>query len=190
MIIHFHTHCSEEQGPIEDLLTAMDEQGVDMAVVSAVVGPGGDNGLTVHDSVGRVVRANPSRLVGFACVVPGTPDAADFLRHQGWFGAWVRTLVSPHAVGKRTAELLTMTPEEARAPSLCIHTQISQSGFKVRAVHEYHGDAPVGILERKRRPVGACSKSARLSRRVLDVLLMRLSVDQIGSLDEPPCFRL
>ena len=81
MIIDFHTHYSEEQGPIEDLVSAMDAEGVDMAVVSAVVGPGGDNGRAANDAVGEAVRAHPSRLVAFACIVPGTSDAVDRLEH-------------------------------------------------------------------------------------------------------------
>lgn len=79
MIIDFHTHYSEGQGPIEDLIAAMDEEGVDMAVVSAVVPPGGDNGESANACVHEAVKAHPSRLVGFGCVVPYLPKAAEML---------------------------------------------------------------------------------------------------------------
>ena len=81
MIIDFHTHYSEGQGPIEGMLAAMDEQGVGMAVVSAVVTPGGDNGLAANDFVYRAVQAFSSRLAGLACVVPYASDAAELLGH-------------------------------------------------------------------------------------------------------------
>jgi len=81
MIIDFHTHYHEGQGPIEDLITAMDAQGVDMAVVSAVVTPGGGNGQAANAFVYEAVNSYPSRLAGLACVVPYLSDAAEMLEH-------------------------------------------------------------------------------------------------------------
>jgi predicted TIM-barrel fold metal-dependent hydrolase len=81
MIIDFHTHYHEGQGPIDNLLVAMDEQGVDMAVVSAVVTPGGDNGHAANALVHKAVQAFPSRLVGLGCIVPYLPDAPEMLEY-------------------------------------------------------------------------------------------------------------
>lgn len=82
MIIDFHTHYHEGQGTIEDMMVAMDGQGVEMAVVTAVVTPGGDNGRAANALVREAVRAHPSRLVGLACVVPYAADAVELLtRH-------------------------------------------------------------------------------------------------------------
>lgn len=90
MIIDFHTHFHDGQGPIEDLIAAMETQGVDMAVVSAVVGPGGDNGKAANDFVRETVQTYPSRLTGFACVVPYLDNAVETLEHyvkeQGFQG--------------------------------------------------------------------------------------------------------
>jgi len=81
MIIDFHTHYSEGQGPISPLLEAMDTNGVDMAVLSAVVAPGGDNGRAANALIHQTVRENPTRLVGLAGVVPYHTDAALLLEH-------------------------------------------------------------------------------------------------------------
>lgn len=59
----------------------MDVQGIDMAAVSAVVPPGGDNGEAANKLVHRTVQAHPSRLVGLACVVPYLADAAEQLAY-------------------------------------------------------------------------------------------------------------
>lgn len=80
MVIDFHTHFHEGQGDIGTLLRAMDEQGVDIAAVCAVIRPDGDvdagNAL-----VRKQVDAHPDRLVGLACVVPYHPRAPQQLRH-------------------------------------------------------------------------------------------------------------
>ncbi len=81
MIIDFHTHFGEGQGPIENLVAGMDEQGIDMAAVTAVVTPGGDNGRAANALVYEAVRTHPSRLVGLACVVPYLTDAAEMLEY-------------------------------------------------------------------------------------------------------------
>jgi predicted TIM-barrel fold metal-dependent hydrolase len=79
VIIDFHTHFHKDQGRIEDLIAAMDAQGVDIAVVSAVVPPGGDNGRAANAFVHEAVKAYPSRLVGLAGVVPYLAEAPDML---------------------------------------------------------------------------------------------------------------
>lgn len=81
MIIDFHTHYSEGQGPITPLLEAMDDQGIDMAAISAVVAPGGDNGRAANALIHKTVRENPTRLVGLACVVPYLTDAVPTFEH-------------------------------------------------------------------------------------------------------------
>jgi hypothetical protein len=81
MIIDFHTHFSEGQGRIEDLIAGMDEQGIDMAAVTAVVTPGGDNGRAANELVYEAVQSHPDRLVGLACVVPYLTDAAVMLEN-------------------------------------------------------------------------------------------------------------
>lgn len=81
MIIDFHAHYSAGQGPIDPLLEAMDAQGVDLAVISAVVTPGGDNGRAANDLVHETIRQNPTRLAGLACVVPYFTDAVRMLDH-------------------------------------------------------------------------------------------------------------
>jgi hypothetical protein len=65
----------------------MDEEGVDLAVVSAVVAPGGDGGQSANAFVHEAVKAHDDRLVGFACVVPYTTDAPDMVeRYVKRFG--------------------------------------------------------------------------------------------------------
>ena len=75
MIIDFHTHYHPGQGKIDDLLRAMDEQGVDMAAICAVAAPGGDNGLAANRLIYETCQAHPKRLVGLGCVIPYHSDA-------------------------------------------------------------------------------------------------------------------
>jgi predicted TIM-barrel fold metal-dependent hydrolase len=87
MIIDFHTHFGAGQGPIENLIRAMDDQGVDISVVSSVVVPGGDNGLAANTLIHTAVAAHPTRLVGLAGIVPYFADAVDMLdRYVHEFG--------------------------------------------------------------------------------------------------------
>jgi predicted TIM-barrel fold metal-dependent hydrolase len=81
MIIDFHTHFSEGQGSIDDMIQAMVEQGVDVSVVCSVVTPGGDNGKAANAFVHETVKAHPSRFVGLAGVVPYHTDAPKLLEH-------------------------------------------------------------------------------------------------------------
>jgi uncharacterized protein len=80
VIIDFHTHYHAGQGPIENLLAAMDAQGVDLAVVCAVIWPG-DDAQAANALVAKAVRAHPDRLVALAGLIPYEPDAPDTLRH-------------------------------------------------------------------------------------------------------------
>jgi uncharacterized protein len=105
MTFDFHLHAAPGQD-LAPLLRAMDENGVEMGAVCAVVRPGEDadaanRGIVAH------VRAHPDRLVGLACVVPTDADAPDRLRH------WV------HEEGLRGLKLhpsmQSFFPSEARA---------------------------------------------------------------------------
>lgn len=78
MIIDFHTHFHPGQGRIEDLLAAMDANGVDMAAVSAVVRPGTD-GPAAQAHIYETVRTHSTRLIGMACVVPYEEGASELL---------------------------------------------------------------------------------------------------------------
>jgi predicted TIM-barrel fold metal-dependent hydrolase len=80
VVIDCHTHFHPGQGRIEDLLAAMDANGVNVAAVSAVVRPGTD-GPAAQAHVYEAVKAHPTRLVGMACVVPYVPDAVEQLEY-------------------------------------------------------------------------------------------------------------
>lgn len=79
MTIDFHLHVQAGAGDTDDLLRAMDAQGVDMGAICAVVRPG-ENVEAANGHVARQVAAHPDRLVGLACVVPQQPEAPEQLR--------------------------------------------------------------------------------------------------------------
>ncbi len=80
MIIDSHTHIRKGKGNVRDFLNAMDANGIDMAVVHPIVPGDEDLGFSDNEFVGELVRTYPDRLMGYACVVPTEPGAADELR--------------------------------------------------------------------------------------------------------------
>jgi predicted TIM-barrel fold metal-dependent hydrolase len=79
VIIDFHTHMRAGQGELDDFLRGMDEQGIDMAVVSNIVRhaslhPDEFNRFT-YDQVSK----HPDRLIGFASLHPQQPGAPELL---------------------------------------------------------------------------------------------------------------
>jgi uncharacterized protein len=80
MTFDFHLHAAPGQD-LSPLLRAMDEQGVDMGAICAVVRPGEDEEAANRGIVDHV-HAHPDRLVGLACVVPTEGDAP--ARLQRW----------------------------------------------------------------------------------------------------------
>ena len=80
MIIDSHTHVRENKGDVRDFLKAMDENGIDMAIVHPIVPGSEDLGYSDNAFVARLVKQYPDRLMGYACVVPTEPGAKDELR--------------------------------------------------------------------------------------------------------------
>lgn len=81
MIIDFHTHMREGQGVVEDFIRAMDENNIDIAVVSNIVRSAQHPPEEVNEFLYRVVQKYPDRLIGFACVMPQQDGAAELLEH-------------------------------------------------------------------------------------------------------------
>src|SRR6185436_17046289 len=85
MLIDAHIHCSGAE-TTSDCLRAMDGAGIDMAVLLApFLSPGfslddGDSLRRANAHLGRLVRGEPDRLVGFAVVDPRDPAAPAMLR--------------------------------------------------------------------------------------------------------------
>jgi predicted TIM-barrel fold metal-dependent hydrolase len=81
MIIDSHTHADEAPGlgwidPPETMLRLMDEAGIERAVIMTYVDARDEGPLRyIHDAVQR----RPDRLVGYARLDPGAPDAARLL---------------------------------------------------------------------------------------------------------------
>lgn len=83
MIIDFHTHIWNTQlDDVETFVKGLDDGGIDMACVLPIAP------YMSNEDVARLVEKHPSRLIGFASVVPfarttGIPrtDPADELRH-------------------------------------------------------------------------------------------------------------
>jgi uncharacterized protein len=78
----FHLHASPGQD-LSPLLRTMDENGVEMGAICAVVRPGEDADAA-NAGIAAHVRAYPERFVGLACVVPTEADAPEQLRR------WIR----------------------------------------------------------------------------------------------------
>lgn len=81
MIIDFHTHVREGKGDPDDFIAALDENGIDMAVVAPIT-PGSDAlGFSTNEFVYELRQRYPTRIINFACVVPYEPDAPRELEH-------------------------------------------------------------------------------------------------------------
>ena len=79
MVIDFHTHAGRPgqlggEGTIEDFLRAMDEKGIDIAVVS-----GQGNAPEDNEFIYGLVKAHPDRLVGLARVQATLTNAPERL---------------------------------------------------------------------------------------------------------------
>lgn len=81
MIIDFHTHIREGRGKVEDFIAALDENGIDMAVVSPITPGSPDLGYSTNEFVYSLVQQYPTRLINFACVVPTEREAPEQLEH-------------------------------------------------------------------------------------------------------------
>ena len=87
MVIDFHVHVREGHGEVKDLLNAMDAFGIDMAVVHPIASENNVLGYGDNAFVGKLVKQYPTRLMGFASVLPYKRDAADTLeRAIGEYG--------------------------------------------------------------------------------------------------------
>lgn len=79
MIIDFHTHIRKGRGEPRRFIQAMDDHGIDMAVVLPIVPSPSGLGESTNEYVYELTKEYPERLIGFACVHPIYEDAPDEL---------------------------------------------------------------------------------------------------------------
>jgi predicted TIM-barrel fold metal-dependent hydrolase len=124
LIVDFHTHFHAGQGPVENLIAAMDEQGVDVAVICCVPAPGGDYGQAANDLVAEAIAAHPSRLVGLVGLVPYHPGAPALLERyveRGFRGAKIHPSIQRFYSSERRIYALVEKAIALDVPIL-IHT--------------------------------------------------------------------
>lgn len=80
MIIDSHTHIRKNKGDIANFFKGMDDNGIDMAIVHPIVPSDESLGLSDNEFVGELIRKYPKRLMGYACVIPTEPHAAQELK--------------------------------------------------------------------------------------------------------------
>lgn len=75
LIIDMHTHIRRGRGTLDQFVAAMDECGLDMAGVAAIVPTEPEVGESTNEFVYECVARHPDRLFGWCCVIPYDPDA-------------------------------------------------------------------------------------------------------------------
>jgi uncharacterized protein len=122
MIIDAHAHLYPHQGSVDPLLRAMDEQNVDLAIISAIVGPADGDGRAQHEVLAAAVRAHPDRLAALASVLPYRSDAPALLRHAietyGFKGLKLHPSIQGFAPSDLRIQPLIVTAAELGLPVL------------------------------------------------------------------------
>ena len=75
MIVDMHTHARQGRGSLESFIDTMDECGIDMAGLAAIVPTAPELGDSGNEFIYECVERYPDRLFGWCCVVPYEPGA-------------------------------------------------------------------------------------------------------------------
>ena len=123
----------QDASNLEKYLQFMDEAGIDMAVLSNNLNGGLDEMKTWNDFCAKIVRENPKRLAGFACVPPlGGKAALDEIERAvkvlGLKGVHIYTRIDGHMLDSRELWPFYDKVSQLGIP-IDVHVTTSPEGF-------------------------------------------------------------
>jgi hypothetical protein len=123
VVFDMHLHVTPGQ-PVDPLLRAMDENGVEMGAICTVATPG-DDAEAINANVASRVAAHPDRFVGLACVLPYAADAPEqlrrWIREEGLRGLKLHPSMQGFFPSEARVRPLIQAAAELRVPVL-VHT--------------------------------------------------------------------
>jgi predicted TIM-barrel fold metal-dependent hydrolase len=134
MLIDFHSHLADAESAVDDILTDMDQSGVDWTLL--IGGPAGcyweykQCGFSSNERVAKAVKEHPDRLLGNVYIDPREPDAMDTLKRLLDQGFRAVKLFPPVGFDPSLERFYPLYEEiERRGVPLLVHT--GQTNIKI-----------------------------------------------------------